>query len=337
MSVLLTGGVGYIGSHICVELQQIGYDAVIIDNLSNSSKVALDRIKKITHKAPFFFEGDILDEDVLKKIFEKENIETVIHLAGLKSVSESVRKPLHYYINNVKGTLTLLDVMNRYGCRNIIFSSSATVYGEPAEIPITEKCPKGKCTNPYGWTKSMQEQILMDMQTASSNWNVVILRYFNPVGAHKSGFIGESPNGIPNNLMPHILQVALGKKRELSIFGNDYNTYDGTGIRDYIHVVDLAKGHIKALEKLKEKPGLEIYNLGTGKGYSVLEIVENFKKATGRHVPYVIKSRRPGDVAICYCSPEKAERELGWRAERNIFDMCKDAWNWQINNPDGYA
>ena len=336
MSILLTGGTGYIGSHICVELQQAGYDTVIIDNLSNSSKVVLDRIGKITREAPFFFEGDILDEDLLKKIFEEKDIEAVVHLAGLKAVSESVEKPLYYYINNVKGTLTLLDVMSRYGCKNIIFSSSATVYGEPMEIPITEQCPKSRCINPYGWTKSMQEQILMDIQTADSDWNMVILRYFNPVGAHESGLIGEAPNGIPNNLMPYILQVALGKQKELNVFGNDYDTHDGTGVRDYIHVVDLAKGHVNAIKKLKEKSGLGIYNLGTGKGYSVLDIVKKFEKATGVYIPYSIKPRRSGDIATCYCAPEKAERELGWKAEHDVFDMCKDAWNWQINHPEGY-
>ncbi|WP_428260216.1 UDP-glucose 4-epimerase GalE [Gallibacter sp. Marseille-QA0791] len=336
MSILLTGGTGYIGSHICVELQQAGYDTVIIDNLSNSLKEVLNRIEKITRKAPFFFEGDILDEDLLKKIFEEKDIEAVIHLAGLKAVGESVEKPLYYYINNIKGTLTLLDVMDRYGCKNMIFSSSATVYGEPAEIPITEQCPKGRCTNPYGWTKSMQEQILIDIQASDPDWNVVILRYFNPVGAHESGLIGEAPNGIPNNLMPYILQVALGKQKELRVFGNDYDTHDGTGVRDYIHVVDLAKGHVNAIKKLDEKSGPGIYNLGTGKGYSVLDIVKNFEKATGVHVPYSIKPRRPGDIATCYCAPEKAERELGWKAEHDIFDMCKDAWNWQINNPNGY-
>ena len=336
MAVLVTGGAGYIGSHTVVELQNAGYDVVVLDNLSNASEKALDRVSKITEKPVKFYKADILDRDALNDIFDKETIESCIHFAGLKAVGESVVKPWEYYENNIAGTLTLVDVMRKHNVKNIIFSSSATVYGDPAQIPITEECPKGQCTNPYGWTKSMLEQVLTDIQKADPEWNVMLLRYFNPIGAHKSGTIGENPNGIPNNLMPYITQVAVGKLKELGVFGNDYDTPDGTGVRDYIHVVDLAKGHVKALKKIGENPGLAIYNLGTGKGYSVLDIVKNFEAATGVKIPYVIKPRRAGDIATCYCDASKAEKELGWKAENGIREMCEDSWRWQSNNPQGY-
>ena len=336
MAVLVTGGAGYIGSHTAVELQNAGYDVVVLDNLSNASEKALDRVSKITEKPVKFYKADILDRDALNDIFDKETIESCIHFAGLKAVGESVVKPWEYYENNIAGTLTLVDVMRKHNVKNIIFSSSATVYGDPAQIPITEECPKGQCTNPYGWTKSMLEQVLTDIQKADPEWNVMLLRYFNPIGAHKSGTIGENPNGIPNNLMPYITQVAVGKLKELGVFGNDYDTPDGTGVRDYIHVVDLAKGHVKALKKIGENPGLAIYNLGTGKGYSVLDIVKNFEAATGVKIPYVIKPRRAGDIATCYCDASKAEKELGWKAENGIREMCEDSWRWQSNNPQGY-
>ena len=336
MAILVTGGAGFIGSHTCVELQESGYDVVVLDNLCNSSEKSLERVEAITGKKVTFYKGDILDRDILGRIFEKEDIECCIHFAGLKAVGESVQKPWEYYYNNISGTLTLVDEMRKHGVKNIIFSSSATVYGDPAQIPITEECPKGQCTNPYGWTKSMLEQILSDIQKADPEWNVVLLRYFNPIGAHPSGLMGENPNGIPNNLMPYITQVAVGKLKELGVFGNDYDTHDGTGVRDYIHVVDLAKGHVKALKKLEDNSGLSIYNLGTGKGYSVLDIVKNFEEATGVKIPYVIKPRRAGDIATCYASAEKAEKELGWKAEHDIKDMCRDSWNWQSKNPNGY-
>ena len=336
MAILVTGGAGYIGSHTVVELQNAGYDVVVLDNLSNASEKALDRVSKITGKPVKFYKADILDRDALNDIFDKETIESCIHFAGLKAVGESVVKPWEYYENNIAGTLTLVDVMRKHNVKNIIFSSSATVYGDPAQIPITEECPKGQCTNPYGWTKSMLEQVLTDIQKADPEWNVMLLRYFNPIGAHKSGTIGENPNGIPNNLMPYITQVAVGKLKELGVFGNDYDTPDGTGVRDYIHVVDLAKGHVKALTKIAENPGLAIYNLGTGKGYSVLNIVKNFEAATGVKITYVIKPRRAGDIATCYCDASKAEKELGWKAENGIREMCEDSWRWQSNNPQGY-
>ncbi len=336
MAILVTGGAGYIGSHTCVELLNAGYEVVVLDNLSNSSEKSLERVKQITGKEAKFYKGDILDRDILKKILETEQIESCIHFAGLKAVGESVSKPWEYYNNNITGTLTLVDEMRKHGCKNIIFSSSATVYGDPAIIPITEECPKGTCTNPYGWSKSMLEQILSDMQKADPEWNVILLRYFNPIGAHKSGLIGENPNGIPNNLMPYITQVAVGKLKELGVFGDDYDTPDGTGVRDYIHVVDLANGHVKALDKLKQNVGLGIYNLGTGTGYSVLDIVKNFEAATGMKVPYAIKPRRPGDIATCYSDAAKAKEELGWTAQFGIKEMCADAWNWQKNNPNGY-
>lgn len=336
MSILITGGAGFIGSHTLVELLNEGKEVVVLDNLSNSSKKSLDRVTEITGKPVKFYEADILDRDALEYIFSKENIESCIHFAGLKAVGESVEKPWEYYNNNITGTLTLLDVMRKHNCKNIIFSSSATVYGDPAIIPITEECPKGVCTNPYGWTKSMLEQILSDMYKADNEWNIVILRYFNPIGSHESGKIGENPNGIPNNLMPYITQVAVGKLEQLGVFGNDYDTHDGTGVRDYIHVVDLAKGHVKALAKLVPNSGLNIYNLGTGTGYSVLDIVNSFEKANNVKVPYVIKERRAGDIATCYSNADKAYKELGWKAEKNIEDMCRDSWRWQSNNPNGF-
>ena len=336
MAILVTGGAGYIGSHTVVELQNAGYDVVVLDNLSNASEKSLKRVEKITGKPVKFYEADIRDRNALEEIFDKEDIDSCIHFAGLKAVGESVAKPWEYYENNISGTLTLLDVMRKHDAKNIIFSSSATVYGDPAQIPITEECPKGQCTNPYGWTKSMLEQILTDIQKADPEWNVVLLRYFNPIGAHKSGLIGENPNGIPNNLMPYITQVAVGKLKELGVFGNDYDTPDGTGVRDYIHVVDLAKGHVKAVKKLEDNSGLSIYNLGTGKGYSVLDIVKNFEAATGVKIPYSIKPRRAGDVATCYSDATKAKKELGWEAEYDIKDMCADSWNFQQKNPNGY-
>ncbi len=336
MNILVTGGAGYIGSHTCVELLEAGYGVVVLDNLSNSSEKSLERVKEITGKSVKFYKGDILDREILTEIMRQEDIGCCIHFAGLKAVGESVEKPWEYYQNNISGTLTLVDVMREHGCKNIIFSSSATVYGDPAQIPITEECPKGQCTNPYGWTKSMLEQILMDIQKADQEWNVILLRYFNPIGAHASGTMGENPNGIPNNLMPYITQVAVGKLAQLGVFGNDYDTPDGTGVRDYIHVVDLAKGHVSALKKIEQKEGISIYNLGTGQGYSVLDIVKNFEEANDIKIPYVIKERRAGDIATCYCDPSKAERELGWKAELGIREMCRDSWNWQKNNPNGY-
>ena len=336
MSILVTGGVGFIGSHTVVELQNAGYDVVVLDNLCNANPKVLDRIEAITGKKVPFYQADIRDREALNEIFDKESIDSVIHFAGLKAVGESVQKPLEYYDNNISGTLVLVDVMRQHGCKNIIFSSSATVYGDPAFVPITGECPKGVCTNPYGWTKSMLEQILSDIQKADNEWNVVLLRYFNPIGAHKSGTIGENPNGIPNNLMPYITQVAVGKREELGVFGDDYDTPDGTGVRDYIHVVDLALGHVKALKKIEEKAGLKIYNLGTGCGYSVLDVVHNFEKASKVKIPYSIKPRRAGDIATCYADASKAKEELGWEAQYGILEMCEDSWRWQKNNPNGY-
>lgn len=336
MAVLVTGGAGFIGSHTVVELQNAGYEVVVVDNLCNSSSKSLERVEEITGKAVKFYEADILDSEALDKVFAENEIDSVIHFAGLKAVGESVQKPWEYYNNNITGSLVLFDVMRRHGVKNIIFSSSATVYGTPAQIPVTEKCPKGEITNPYGQTKSMLEQILMDIQKADPQWNVILLRYFNPIGAHKSGRIGENPNGIPNNLMPYVTQVAVGKLKCLGVFGDDYDTPDGTGVRDYIHVVDLALGHVKSIEKLKENPGLKIYNLGTGTGYSVLDIVKNFEAATGVTVPYEIKPRRAGDIATNYADASLAKEELGWVAERGIKEMCEDAWRWQSNNPNGF-
>ena len=334
--ILVTGGAGYIGSHTVVELLDAGYEVVVVDNLSNSSKESLKRVEEITGKTVQFYENDIADMDAMDKVFSENDIDAVIHFAGLKAVGESVEKPLEYYKNNISGTINMCEVMRNHGVKNIIFSSSATVYGDPETVPITEECPKGVCTNPYGWTKSMLEQILMDFNVADSEWNVVLLRYFNPIGAHKSGKIGEDPNGIPNNLMPYITKVATKQLERLNVFGDDYPTSDGTGVRDYIHVVDLAKGHVKALKKIVENPGVKIYNLGTGKGYSVLEVVKNFEEASGVEIPYVIAPRRAGDIAECYADASLAKKELGWEAEFGIKEMCADSWNWQKNNPSGY-
>jgi len=336
MKVLVTGGAGYIGSHTALALIKAGMDVVVLDNLSNSSPACLKRVEELAGCEIPFYEGDILDRDILNKIFSEHEFDCCIHFAGLKAVGESVAKPWEYYYNNISGTLVLLDVMRQHNMKNIIFSSSATVYGDPAMIPITEECPKGQCTNPYGWTKSMIEQILMDMAKADKEWNIIILRYFNPIGADESGRIGENPNGIPNNLMPYVTQVAVGKLKELGVFGDDYDTPDGTGVRDYIHVVDLADGHVKAIKKIVEKAGLCIYNLGTGHGVSVLELVNSFEKANGVKIPYVIKDRRPGDIATCYADSTKAYEELGWKAQKDIVDMCRDSWNWQSHNPNGY-
>ena len=337
MNILVTGGAGYIGSHTIIELYKAGHTAVVVDNLSNSNPEGLRRVAEIIGvKEIPFYEVDIRDREGLEKVFAAYQFDACIHFAGLKAVGESVEKPWEYYENNISGTLVLVDVMKKHNCKNIIFSSSATVYGDPAEIPITENCPKGQCTNPYGWTKSMLEQVLMDIQKADPEWNLVLLRYFNPVGAHPSGRIGENPNGIPNNLMPYITQVAVGKRKELGVFGNDYSTHDGTGVRDYIHVCDLAAGHVAALKAIERKCGLGIYNMGTGHGYSVLDMVNAFIKVNGVNVPYVIKPRRPGDIATCYCNPAKAKAELGWVAQYCIEEMVRDSWNWQKNNPNGY-
>lgn len=336
MKILVTGGAGYIGSHTCVELLNEGYEVVILDNLYNSNKKAVDRIEEITGKTVTFYEADLLDKEGVKAVFDKEEIDAVIHFAGLKAVGESVVKPMEYYHNNITGTLNLCDEMRNHGVKNIIFSSSATVYGDPAQIPISEECPKGTPTNPYGWTKWMLEQILTDIHTADPEWNVILLRYFNPIGAHKSGLIGEDPKGIPNNLLPYVAQVAIGKLECVGVFGNDYDTPDGTGVRDYIHVVDLAKGHVKAIRKLADKEGVSVYNLGTGNGYSVLQVIEAFSKACGHEIPYQIKPRRAGDIATCYSTCDKANKELGWTAEYGIEDMCAHSWNWQSKNPNGY-
>lgn len=336
MRILVTGGAGYIGSHTCIELLNLGNEVVVVDNLCNSSEESLRRVEQITGKKPVFYQVDLLDREGLEQVFEKEQVDAVIHFAGLKAVGESVAKPLEYYHNNITGTLILCDVMRNHGVKKIIFSSSATVYGDPAFIPITEECPKGKITNPYGHTKGMLEQILTDIHTADPEWSVILLRYFNPGGAHKSGLIGEDPAGIPNNLTPYITQVAVGKLKEVSVFGDDYDTPDGTGVRDYIHVVDLALGHVKALEKLTEDHQVRIYNLGTGHGYSVLQMIHAFEKASGKPIPYVIKERRLGDIASCYADPSLAKAELGWEAERGLEEMCEDGWRWQSHNPNGY-
>ena len=355
MNILVTGGAGFIGTHTLIELYKAGHTAVVVDNLSNSNPVALERVTELlsanvagstqplSHSAiqiPFY-KVDIRDREGLEKVFAAHQVDACIHFAGLKAVGESVEKPWEYYENNIGGTLVLVDVMRKHGCKNIIFSSSATIYGDPAEIPITERCPKGQCTNPYGWTKSMLEQVLMDIQKADPEWNVVLLRYFNPVGAHPSGRIGENPNGIPNNLMPYITQVAVGKRKELGVFGNDYPTPDGTGVRDYIHVCDLAAAHVCALQcftqAFKQSSNHTfIYNVGTGNGYSVLDMVKAFIRVNGVDVPYSIKPRRAGDIATCYCDPSKAKTELGWEAKYGIDDMVRDSWNWQKQNPDGY-
>ena len=336
MNILVTGGAGFIGSHTLIELVEAGHTPVVVDNLSNSSPKAIERVEKIVGKTIPFYNVDIRDREGLEKVFAENTFDCCIHFAGLKAVGESVQKPWEYYENNIGGTLVLVDVMRKHGCKNIIFSSSATVYGAPETMPITEDCPKGTVTNPYGWTKYMLEQVLSDIQKADPEWNAVLLRYFNPIGAHKSGTIGEDPNGIPNNLMPYITQVAVGKLPQLGVFGNDYPTHDGTGVRDYIHVVDLAKGHVCALQAIAKKCGLGIYNLGTGQGYSVLDLVKAFEAATGVKVPYVIKPRRSGDVAECWSDPSKAAKELGWKAQYGVQEMCEDAWRWQKNNPNGY-
>jgi len=335
MSVLVTGGAGYIGSHTVLELLNEGQEVIVVDNLSNSSQEALKRVQKITDKELTFYEEDLLNKKALDKIFSSHNIDSVIHFAGYKAVGESVSKPLKYYDNNITSTLYLCELMKKHGVRNIVFSSSATVYGDPHEVPITEDFPLS-ATNPYGRTKLFIEYILKDLHIADDSWNIALLRYFNPVGAHKSGLIGEDPNDIPNNLMPYVSQVAVGKLKELSVFGDDYPTPDGTGVRDYIHVVDLAIGHLKALEKLNTNPGLVIYNLGTGAGSSVLDMVKAFEKASGKKVPYKITPRRPGDIAACYADSSRAEKELGWSAKRGIDEMCRDAWKWQSQNPNGY-
>ena len=334
MKILVSGGTGYIGSHTCVELINSGHEVVIFDNLYNSSIDVLDKIKQITGTKPVFYKADMTDPESLKKIFEDnkdDQFDAVIHFAGLKAVGESVKKPVEYYHNNVYGTLNLISAMREYGVKRIIFSSSATVYGNPAFVPITEECPLGHTTNPYGETKAMLERILTDVQKADPDWSVVLLRYFNPIGAHESGIIGELPNGIPNNLMPYIMQVAVGKLKELGVFGNDYDTKDGTGVRDYIHVVDLAKGHVCAVNKVMSGTGVNIYNLGTGNGYSVLEIIQAFEKANDVKIPYVIKERREGDIATCYADPKKAYEELGWKAEFDLERMCRDSWRFIRN------
>ena len=335
MSVLVTGGAGYIGSHTVVELLNAGQEVVIVDNYSNSKPEVLNRIETITGKAPTFYEVDVLDREALDAVFAKEEIDSVIHFAGYKAVGESVAKPIEYYHNNITSSLVLCDVMRNHGVKKIVFSSSATVYGMNNVSPLTEDLPTS-ATNPYGYTKVMIEQILQDVAFADSEWSIALLRYFNPIGAHESGLIGEDPTGIPNNLMPYITQVAVGKLPRLSIFGDDYDTPDGTGVRDYIHVVDLALGHIKALDKIKETQGVGIYNLGTGIGYSVLDLTYNFQKATGVEIPYTNIDRRPGDVATCYADATKAKEQLGWTAQKALADMCRDSWNWQKNNPNGY-
>ena len=332
--ILVTGGAGFIGSHTCVELLEAGYEIAVIDNFCNSKPQAVERVKQITGKDFPFYEADLLDRPAVERIFQEHSIDAVIHFAGLKAVGESVEKPLAYYHNNIGSTLVLCDVMRQYGCKKIVFSSSATVYGSPKSVPIREDFPLST-TNPYGSTKLMIEQILRDLYISDNQWSVALLRYFNPIGAHKSGLIGENPNGIPNNLVPYIAQVALGKLDHLNVFGNDYPTHDGTGVRDYIHVVDLSQGHLKAVEKVLSTTGVEAYNLGTGNGYSVLDIVKAYEKACGKPIKYVIAPRRPGDIAACYADPEKSRRELGWEAKLGIEEMCRDSWNFTSKNPDG--
>lgn len=336
MSILVTGGAGFIGSHTCVELLNAGYEIVVMDNFYNSKPESLNRIKKITGKDFPFYEADIRDRAALDKIFTENKIEAVIHFAGLKAVGESVQKPLEYYENNISGTVTLCEAMRDNGCKKIVFSSSATVYGSLNKSPLTEDMQIGGTTNPYGTTKYMIELILQDLYKSDNEWSVVVLRYFNPIGAHESGLIGENPNGIPNNLLPYVSQVAVGKLEQVSVFGDDYDTPDGTGVRDYIHVVDLALGHIKAVEKVLDTKELNVYNLGTGKGYSVLEIINAFEKASGKKINYKIVERRPGDLATCYSDPSKAYKELGWKAQRDLAKMCEDSWRWQKNNPNGF-
>lgn len=335
MKILVTGGAGYIGSHTCVELLNSGYEIIVVDNFSNSRQESLQRVREITRKQFSTYEGDLLDKKILKTIFSENKIDAVIHFAGLKAVGESVQLPLKYYENNVAGTIHLCNVMKEYGVKRIVFSSSATVYGMPEKVPIEETSSLG-ATNPYGRTKQMIEEILQDLHVSDPEWSVALLRYFNPIGAHKSGRIGEDPNGVPNNLLPYISQVAVGKLGQVNVFGNDYPTHDGTGVRDYIHVIDLALGHLKALEKVLNSTGIEAYNLGTGNGYSVLEVIAAFEAASGKKIPYQITGRRPGDIAACYANPKKAQIELGWMAEKGIAEMCEDTWRWQANNPNGY-
>ena len=334
-TILVTGGTGYIGSHTVLQLLDADYNVIILDNLCNSKLESLKRLKKISEQEIKFYKVDLLNYEKLEEVFKNESIDAVIHFAGLKAVGESVNVPLHYYKNNVSGTINLCEIMQKYNVKKMVFSSSATVYGDPHEVPITEDFPL-IATNPYGWTKLMIEEILRDLYISDNSWDLAILRYFNPVGAHKSGEIGEDPNGIPNNLMPYISQVAVGKLNELTIFGDDYPTKDGTGVRDYIHIIDLAEGHIKALDKLMQSPGCVTYNLGTGNGYSVLEMAKAFEKASGKTIPYKIAERRPGDIAECYANPELAKKELFWKAERGISEMCEDIWRWQSKNPNGF-
>ena len=336
MNVLVTGGAGYIGSHTCLELLESGYGVVVIDNLCNSNPKSLNRVEELTGKKLKFYPGDVRDEALLTKIFQENEIGCVIHFAGLKAVGESVAKPWEYYDNNLNSTLVLTKVMKRFGMKNIIFSSSATVYSADNEMPLKETSRTGGCTNPYGWTKYMTEQILSGMAYAEPDWSVVLLRYFNPIGAHESGKIGEDPRGIPNNLMPYITQTAIGRREKLSVYGNDYPTHDGTGVRDYIHVVDLAKGHVAAVEYAVGSHGCEVFNLGTGVGYSVLDMVNTFMQVNGVDIPYVIAPRRPGDIATCYADPAKSREVLHWQATKNLADMCRDSWNWQKKNPQGF-
>jgi UDP-glucose 4-epimerase len=335
-TILVTGGAGYIGSHTVLQLLEAGNQVIVLDNLCNSSQESLKRVEELTGKNTIFVQGDIRDHTILELLFSKHKINAVIHFAGLKAVGESVKKPLNYYNNNVYGTLKLCEAMNKYGVKNLVFSSSATVYGDPVVLPLREDMPTGQPTNPYGMSKLMVELVLRDLYKSDNDWNIALLRYFNPAGAHPSGRIGEDPNGIPNNLMPFITQVATGKRDQLSIFGNDYDTPDGTGVRDYIHVEDLAAGHLKALEKLYTGPGIVTYNLGTGQGYSVLEMLKEFEKQSGKAIPYQFVPRRGGDVASCYADPKTASEALGWTATRGLAEMCKDSWNWQANNPQGY-
>ena len=336
MRILVTGGAGYIGSHTSVDLLETGYDLTVIDNLANSKAEALQRVQRLTGKTLDFYQVDLLDTNALSAAFAAHPVDAVIHFAAYKAVGESVAKPLEYYQNNVAGTINLLDVMRKHNCKNLVYSSSCTVYGEPKVVPITEDHPTAAAESPYGWTKLMTEQIMRDLHHSDPAWNIILLRYFNPVGAHPSGNMGEDPNGVPNNLMPYITQVAIGRLPELRIFGSDYPTVDGTGVRDYIHVVDLANAHVRAVQKLDEKPGLVAYNLGTGQGSSVLQVVAAFEQATGVKIPYKLMPRRPGDVTAAYADPTKAERELAWRAEHDLFDICRDGWRWQQQNPQGY-
>ena len=337
MNVLVTGGAGYIGSHTCLELLERNYGVIVIDNLCNANPKSLDRVMALTGKSIKFYEGDVRDEALLRKIFKENEIGCVIHFAGLKAVGESVSKPWEYYDNNLNSTLVLTKVMKEAGMKKLIFSSSATVYSGDNEMPLRESSRTGGCTNPYGWTKYMTEQILAGLAHAEPDWSICLLRYFNPIGAHHSGMIGEDPRGVPNNLMPYITQVAIGRRPQLSIYGNDYDTHDGTGVRDYIHVVDLAKGHVAAVEFIHRNTGCEVFNLGTGIGYSVLDMVKSFQQANGVEVPYVITDRRPGDLATCFADPAKSEQVLGWKAEKTLVDMCRDSWNWQSKNPMGYS